>query len=89
MLKAFFLFLGMTQEYLVLTASLQHCTKVHAIKKIKMRGRPSGAAVRCACFTSVAQDLQVQIPGVVMAPLGKPCCGRRPTYKVEEDGHRC
>ena len=22
-------------------------------------------------------------------PLVKPCCGRRPTYKVEEDGHRC
>ena len=21
------------------------------------------------------------------APLGKPCCGRHPTYKVEEDGH--
>ena len=21
-----------------------------------------------------------------MAPLGTPCCGRRPTYKVEEDG---
>ena len=23
------------------------------------------------------------------ALLGKPCCGRRPTYKVEEDGQRC
>src|SRR3712207_9410387 len=21
-----------------------------------------------------------------MAPLGKPCCGRHPTYKIEEDG---
>ena len=27
--------------------------------------------------------------GVDMALLGKPCCGRRPTYKVEEDGHGC
>ena len=36
-----------------------------------------------------AQDSPVQIPGVDMALLGKPCCGRRPTYKVEEDGHGC
>ena len=28
----------------------------------------------------------VRILGVDMAPLGKPCCGRHPTYKVEEDG---
>ena len=31
----------------------------------------------------------VQIPGVDMASLGTPCCGRSPTYKVEEDGHGC
>ena len=23
------------------------------------------------------------------ASFSKPCCGRRPTYKVEEDGHGC
>ena len=28
-------------------------------------------------------------PGVDVASLGTPCCGRRPTYKVEEDGHGC
>ena len=28
-------------------------------------------------------------PGAEMAPLDKPCCGRCPTYKVEEDGHGC
>ena len=31
----------------------------------------------------------VWIPGADMAPLGKPYCGRRHTYKVEEDGHGC
>ena len=31
----------------------------------------------------------VQIPGADMASLSKPCCGRRPTYEVEEDGHGC
>ena len=28
-------------------------------------------------------------PSADMAPLGTPCCGRPPTYKVEEDGHGC
>ena len=28
-------------------------------------------------------------PGADRAPLGAPCCGRRPTYKLEEDGHAC
>ena len=32
---------------------------------------------------------RVGIPGAVMASLGKPCPGRPPTYKVEEDGHGC
>ena len=52
-------------------------------------GWPGGAGVKFARSTSVAWGSLVQIPGVNMAMLGKPCCGRRPTYKVEEDGHRC
>ena len=33
---------------------------------------------------------QVQILNADVALLGKkPCCGRRPTYKIEEDGHGC
>ena len=52
-------------------------------------GRPGGAVVKFACSALAAWGLPVRILGVDMAPLGTPCCGRCPTYKVEEDGHRC
>ena len=52
-------------------------------------GQPSGSVVKFAHSASVGRGSPVQIPGADMAPLGKPCCGRCPTYKVEEDGHRC
>ena len=45
--------------------------------------------VKCARSASAAQDSLVGIPGVDMALLGRPCCGKHPTQKVEEDGHRC
>ena len=44
--------------------------------------------VKCACSASVARGLPVW-PGADMVPLVQPCCGRCPTYKVEEDGHEC
>ena len=59
------------------------------IKKNKPGGQPDGAAVKFARSALVAQGLLVRIPGGDMAPLGTPRCGRRPTYKVEEDGHGC
>ena len=57
--------------------------------KKENEGRPGGAAVKCVCSSSAAWGSWVRIPGVDMAPLVKPCCGRRPTYKVEEGGHGC
>ena len=36
-----------------------------------------------------ARGSPVWILGADMAPFGKSCCGRRPTYKEEEDGHGC
>ena len=52
-------------------------------------GWPGGAAVRRARSALAAQRSPFQIPGADMAPPCKPCCGRRPTYKVKEDGHGC
>ena len=49
--------------------------------------QPGGAVVKCSRSTSAARGSPVRILGVDMAPLGKPCCGRRPTCKVEQDGH--
>ena len=57
--------------------------------KKKLRGQPGGAAVKCTHSALVAWGLSVWILGADMAPLGKPCCGRHPTYKAEEDGHGC
>ena len=37
----------------------------------------------------MAPGSPVRIPGVDMAQLGGPCCGRCPTCEVEVDGHRC
>ena len=53
------------------------------------RGQPAGAAVKFAHSTLAARGSLVRILGVDTAQLGKPCCGRHSTYKVEEDGHGC
>ena len=49
---------------------------------------PGSAVVKFAHFAA-AWGSPIQIPGVDMAPLGTPCCGRHPTYKAEEDGREC
>ena len=45
--------------------------------------------VKCALSAWAALGSLVRILGVDMATHDKPCCGRHPTYKVEEDGHEC
>ena len=55
----------------------------------KSRGRLGSAAVKFTHSALAARGLSIWIPGADMALLGKPCCGRHPTYKVEEDGHGC
>ena len=53
----------------------------------KDRALGGGAAVKFARSAPVARSSLVRIPGADMAPHATPCCGRRPMYKVEEDGH--
>ena len=55
--------------------------------KIQHRGQPGGAAAKFAGSSLVAWGLLVRIPVRTYALHVKPCCDRRPTYKVEEDGH--
>ena len=61
---------------------------VHLIS-VHLRVRPSGAAVKCAPSALAARGSPGWIPGADMAPLGMPCCGKCPMYKVEDDGHGC
>ena len=52
-------------------------------------GWPGGAAVKFVRSAWAAWGSQFSILGADMAQLGKPCRGRHPTYKVEEDRHGC
>ena len=59
------------------------------LKSKKNEGQPGGATVKFARSASAAQGSLVQIPSVDMTLLGRPCCGRHPIYKVDEDEHGC
>ena len=54
-----------------------------------MWGRPGGAVVKLARSASQQPGFAGPDPGAEVAPLGTPWCGRCPTCKAEEDGHRC
>ena len=55
---------------------------VNIVVNKELEGWPSGAAIKCAFSTSVAQGSLVRILGADMALLGKPYCGKHPAYKV-------
>ena len=87
-LRVYLLPLGAHLE-LFFNGDVGQCRQEVVYQEAMPRGWPGGAAVKCAQSASAARGSLVPIPGADMAPRGRPCCGRRPTYKVEEDGHGC
>ena len=77
-------------------AQLHEVSQIHKLLPLGLSicsswGQPGGTAVKCALSALAAWGSLVQILGADMAPalLGKPCCGRSPTYRVEADGDGC
>ena len=70
------------------TEAGEHCIVSYSSRS-RQGGWPGGTVVKFARSASAGRVSPVQIWDEDMALLGKPCCGRCPTYKVEEDGHGC
>ena len=51
-------------------------------------GQPCGIVVKFASSALVTQVRGFRSRVQTYPLLIKPCCGRHPTYKIEEDGHR-
>ena len=61
-----------------------------SLRNISEWGQPGGAAVKFARSASLRPRFAGSDPGCGHGTAWqKPCCGRRPMYKVEEDGHGC
>ena len=58
-------------------------------KKVIFRGWPRGVVVKFTCSALVAQGLSVQIPSLDLHTVHRAVLWWRPTYRVEEDWHRC
>ena len=59
------------------------------IIKKKQRSRPSGKVAKLAQSALAAWSLQVWILGADLHTAHQAMLWRHPTYKVEEDWHRC
>ena len=58
-------------------------------KKRESRRRPSGIVGKFTCSTSAAQGSWVQTPGMDLYTAHQAMLWWHPTYKMEEDWHRC
>ena len=57
--------------------------------KARYIGQSSGVVVKFTCSTLVAQGLQVQVLDVDLHTAHQAILWQHPTYKAEEDWHRC
>ena len=61
----------------------------NTIKTPLFRGRPSSVVVKLTPSALATQSSQVRIPGVDLHTTYQAMLQWRPTYKIEEDWHRC
>ena len=73
----------------MILAEVRTCRSIEKNRTPRNRGQPGGTLVKFPRCALVAHGSRVRIPGADLALLMKPCCGRHPTYKVEEDGQEC
>ena len=59
------------------------------IRTAGAEGQPGGIVVQFVCSAWVAQGLWVRIPGTDLCTAYQDMLWQCPTYKTEEDGHRC
>ena len=80
----------LTQKRSYITTPLHtYGTDDLTILKRRNQGRPGGVVVAFTHSALVAQSSRVQILGVDLHTGHWAMMGRHPTYKMEEDWHRC
>ena len=60
-----------------------------SLSERKPRGQPCGTVVKFVCSASAAQGSWLRIPGTDIHTVHQAMLWQHPTYKTEEDGHRC